>query len=77
MKERFETMTLDQLDAVREVLCYLYPPMETPCSLLDELEEVRDRKLAEYQRSGSYQAMRAENSALYAALFQTRKEETT
>ena len=26
MKERFENMTLDQLDAIREVMCYLYPP---------------------------------------------------
>ena len=26
MKERFEEMTLDQLDAIREVMCYLYPP---------------------------------------------------
>ena len=26
MKERFEQMTLEQLDAIYEVMCYLYPP---------------------------------------------------
>ena len=30
MKERFERMTLDQLYAVRETLCYLSPPMVPP-----------------------------------------------
>ena len=26
MKERFEEMTLDQLDAIHETLCYLFDP---------------------------------------------------
>ena len=45
MKERFENMTLDQLDAIREVMCYLYPPTESimdTCArqLWGDLEEV-------------------------------------
>ena len=48
MKKRFEKMTLDQLDAIREVMCYLYPPTEsiqddTASRLWDDLEDVRIR----------------------------------
>ena len=50
MKERFENMTLDQLDAIREVMCYLSPPMAsmqdaTASDLRDELEAVRHPEL--------------------------------
>lgn len=37
MKERFERMTLDQLYAVRETLCYLSPPMENHGSSIAQL----------------------------------------
>lgn len=81
MKERFERMTLDQLDAIREVLCYLYPPMEsidndTAYYLWEDLEDVRLRKMAEYRESDEYKRKVAEANALYASMFQPRKEET-
>lgn len=74
MKERFESMTLDQLDAIHEVLCYLYPPMdsienETAYDLWNDLEEVRLRKIAEYKQSDEYKAKKAESDALYASMF--------
>ena len=53
MKERFEEMTLDQLDAIHDVMCYLYPPMEgmdeTAARLWHDLEDVRTQKFTEYQ----------------------------
>lgn len=74
MKERFESMTLDQLDAIHEVLCYLYPPMdsienETAYDLWNDLEEVRLRKISEYKQSDEYKAKKAESDALYASMF--------
>lgn len=80
MKERFEQMTLEQLDAIREVLCYLYPPMEsididTASELWNELEEVRLRKMAEYRESDEYKRKVAESDALYASMFRPWKEE--
>ena len=79
MKERFEQMTLDQLDAIREVLCYLYPPMEgidddTVSGLWDDLEEARKRKMAEDEESDT--AEREDTDALYASMFQPWKGET-
>ena len=74
MKERLESMTLDQLDAIHEVLCYLYPPMdsienETAYDLWNDLEEVRLRKIAKYEQSDEYKAKKAESDALYASMF--------
>ena len=79
MKERFKQMTLDHLDAIREVLCYLYPPMEgidddTVSGLWDDLEEARMRKMAEHEQSDK--AKREETDALYASMFHPWKGET-
>lgn len=75
MKECFEKMTLDQLDAIREVMCYLYPPMEsiqdeTASHLWDDLEDVRLRKMAEYHASAEYKQKCAEADELYQSLFE-------
>lgn len=70
MKDRFEKMSIEQLYAAREVLTYLYPPMETACDLLDDLDEVLARKLTEYEQSDEYKAKKAETDALYASLVQ-------
>lgn len=75
MKERFEEMTLDQLDAIREVMCYLYPPMEsiqdeTAYHLWDDLEDVRLRKMEEYHNSDEYKRKCAETDELYRSLFE-------
>ena len=74
MKERFEEMTLDQLDAIREVMCYLYPPTEsiqddTASRLWDDLEDVRLRKMAEYHASDEYKQKCAEADELYRSMF--------
>lgn len=74
MKERLERMTIDQLDAIREVLCYLYPPMEstendTASALWDALEDVRLRKMSEYRQSEEYKAKVAEVNDIYSTLF--------
>ena len=75
MKERFEEMTLDQLTAIREVMCYLYPPMEsiqneTASQLWDDLEEVRFQKMAEYHESDEYKKKRQEADDLYRSMFE-------
>ena len=80
MKERFEEMPIQQLDAIREVLCYLYPTAEsiesdTASDLWDSLEETRLRKMAEYEQSDECKARKAESDALYASMFQPWKEE--
>ena len=80
MKERFEEMTIQQLDAIREVLCYLYPPTDsikddTVQHLWDDLEEALAGKRAEYEQSDEYKARKAESDALYASMFQPWKEE--
>ena len=74
MKERFEEMTLDQLDAIREVMCYLYPTMEghqddTAARLWHDLEDVRLEKFVEYQASDEYKQKCAETDELYKSLF--------
>lgn len=73
MKERFEEMTLDQLDAIREVMCYLYPPMEgmdeTASHLWHDLENVRLQKFTEYQASDEYKQKCTETDELYKSLF--------
>ena len=73
MKERFEEMTLDQLVAIREVMCYLYPPMEgmdeTAARLWHDLEDVRTQKFSEYQSSDEYKRKCAETDELYKSLF--------
>lgn len=74
MKKRFEEMTLDQLDAIREVMCYLYPPMEsiqdeTANHLFHDLEDVRLRKMTEYNASEERRRKREESDALYRSLF--------
>ena len=74
MKERFEEMTLDQLDAIREVMCYLHPPMEsiqddTAARLWHDLEDVRIQKFTEYQSSDEYKRKCAETDELYKSLF--------
>ena len=81
MKERFERMTLDQLDAIREVLCYLYPPMESiendiVSNLWNDLEEAIIHKAAEYHESDEYKVKKAEAEASYAAMFQPWKGES-
>lgn len=81
MKERFDGMSLDQLDAIREVLCYLYPPTEsikddTAQCLWDDLEEVLSHKRAEYEQNDECKAKKAESDALYASMFQPWKEES-
>ena len=74
MKERFERMTLDQLDAIHEVLCYLYPPMESIQNegvyhLVSDLDEVRTRKRAEYLKSDEYKQACEEADANFMAVF--------
>lgn len=73
MKERFEEMTLDQLDAIREVMCYLYPPMEgmdeTAERLWHDLENVRLKKIVEYQASDEHKRKCAATDELYRSLF--------
>ena len=74
MKERFEEMTLDQLDAIREVMCYLYPTMEGPqddaaARLWHDLEDVRLEKFVEYQAGDEYKRKCAETGDLYKSLF--------
>lgn len=73
MKERFENMTLDQLDAIREVMCYLYPPTESimdTCArqLWCELEEVRNQKWAKYLASDEYKKKCEEADNLYQSM---------
>lgn len=89
MKERFEQMTLAQLEAVNEVMMYLYPSMygffnegamDIEVSSRAEytreiLNEVLARKRAEYEQSDECKAKRAEVDALYASMFQPWKEE--
>ena len=79
MKERFEQMTLEQLDAIYEVMCFLYPPMEgvesdTASDLWDDLEAVRLRKMTEYHESDEFKRKVAESDALCASMFQPWKE---
>ena len=74
MKERFEQMTLDQLYAIRETMCYLYPPMEgiedeTANQLWYDLEDVLFRKLDEYYNSDEYRAKCARAQEDLKALF--------
>ena len=74
MKERFEEMTLDQLDAIREVMCYLYPSMEgiqdeTAARLWHDLEDVRGQKFAGYQASDEYKQKCSDTDGLYRSLF--------
>lgn len=74
MKERFENMSLAQLDAIREVMCYLYPPTESILDeaarhLWDELEEVRSRKTAEWLASDEYKQKCKETDDLYQSMF--------
>ena len=72
MKERFEEMTLDQLDAIRDVMCYLYPEAiedDTAERLWHDLEDVRLKKLVEYQASDEYKRKCAETDELYKSLF--------
>lgn len=78
MNERLERMTIDQLDAIREVLCYLYPPMEstendTASALWDALEDVRLRKMSEFGQSEEYKAKVAEVNDIYSTLFQPQE----
>lgn len=72
MKERFERMTLDQLYAVRETLCYLSPPMENHGSsiaqLFADLDDVMCRKSAEWHRSDEYKAKCEQNQKNLAEL---------
>lgn len=89
MKERFERMTLDQLEAINEVMMYLYPSaygffnegaMDIEVSSRAEytveiLDEVLTRKRAEYEQSHEYKAKKEEVNALYASMFQPWKEE--
>ena len=91
MKERFEKMTLDQLEAINEVMMHLYPSMygffnegamDIEVSSRAEytreiLDEVLSCKRAEYEQSDEYKAKKAEVDALYASLFQPWKEENT
>ena len=84
MKERFEQMTLEQLEAINEVMMYLYPSMygffnegamdiEVPSHaeyMREILNDVLFRKRAEYEQSDEYKAKKAEAAALYASLFQ-------
>lgn len=75
MKEQFETMTLDQLRACRDLMCYLYPaadafPTVTAEQTWYDLDEVLTRKQAEYYESDECKQKRAEVDALYASLFQ-------
>ncbi len=72
MKERFEEMTLDQLDAIRDVMRYLYPEAiedDTAERLWHDLENVRLKKIVEYQASDEYKQKCAETDALYNSLF--------
>lgn len=89
MKERFESMTLEQLEAINEVMMYLYPSMygfsnEGAMDIevssraeytVEILDEVLSRKRAEYEQSDEYKAKKAESDALYASMFQPWKEE--
>lgn len=80
MKERFERMTLDQLDAIYEVLCYLYPPMEAPPNdtvayLYADLKEVRLRKSAEWVESDEYKRKCEETQREYEIFFLGKKED--
>lgn len=80
MKERFEQMTLEQLDAIREVLCYLYPPMESirddaAAHLWDDLEEVRLRKSAEWVESDEYKRKCEAVQKEYEEFFLWKKED--
>ena len=88
MKERFEQMTLEQLEAIHEVMMYLYPSMygffnegamDIEVSSRAEytreiLDDVLTRKRAEYEQSGEYKAKKAEVDALYASMFQPWEE---
>ena len=88
MKERFEQMTLEQLEAIHEVMMYLYPSMygfsnegamDIEVSSRAEytreiLDEVLTRKRAEYEQSDEYKAKKTEVDALYASLFQPWEE---
>lgn len=79
MKERFERMTLDQLDAIHEVMCYLYPPTESIRDdaaryLWDELEEVRNQKTAEWLASDEYKQKCKEADDLYQSIFLTQAQ---
>ena len=90
MKERFERMTLDQLESINEVMMYLYPSMygffnegamdievsDRTEYTREVLDEVLIRKRAEYEQSDEYKAKKAEVDALYASMFQPWKEET-
>ena len=74
MKERFENMTLDQLDAIREVMCYLYPPTESirdeaASHLWNDLEAVRSQKTAEWLSSDEYKQKCKETDDLYQSMF--------
>ena len=89
MKERFEQMTLEQLEAINEVMMYLYPSMygffnegamDIEISSRAEytreiLDDVISRKRAEYEQSDEFKRKVAESDALYASLFQPWKEE--
>ena len=80
MKERFERMTLDQLDAIYEVLCYLYPPIEAPPNdtvayLYADLKEVRLRKSAEWVESDEYKRKCEETQREYEIFFLGKKED--
>ena len=89
MKESFERMTLEQLEAINEVMMYLYPSMygffnegamDIEVSSRAEytreiLDDVLSRKRAEYEQSDECKAKREEVDALYASMFQPWKEE--
>ena len=84
LKEDFERMTLEQLEAINEIMMYLYPSMygffnegamDIEVSSRAEytretLDEVLARKRAEYEQSDECKAKRAEADALYASMFQ-------
>lgn len=88
MKESFERMTLEQLEAINEVMMYLYPSMygffnegamDIEVSSRAEytreiLDDVLSRKRAEYEQSDECKAKREEVDALYASMFQPWKE---
>ena len=88
MKERFESMTLEQLEAINEVMMYLYPSMygffnEGAMDIevsgraeytVEILDEVLSRKRAEYEQSDEYTAHQEERDDLDASMFQPWEE---
>lgn len=73
MKERFEEMTLDQLDAIHETLCYLFDPDHKmtagEAQLWSDLEYVRSQKFSKYLTSDEYKQKCKETDDLYQSMF--------